>query len=111
MLQSATELLDQELREWRHVYDAARQRCEVAGFRDQAAAAAANALGYQPADGSHDDDAPLAIPPLEVSVGLPAEAPDFVTGSVSLNRMQRRIEELSFEQKRALIYGGDMIVP
>ena len=75
VLQSATELLDQELREWRHVYDAARQRCEVAGFRDQAAAAAANALGYQPADGSHDDDAPLVIPPLEVSVGCRQRRP------------------------------------
>ena len=39
------------------------------------------------------------------------DAADFVTGSVSLNRMQRRIEFLDFDEKRALIYGGDMIVP
>jgi len=34
-----------------------------------------------------------------------------VTGSVLLNRMHRRLSELNFEEKRALIYGGDMIVP
>jgi len=109
VLQSATELLERELREWRHVYDAARARGDMAAFRDTAAAAAAAALGYQPAGGV--EGALPVVPPLEVVGGPPAEASDFMSGSVSLNRMQRRIDELSFEQKRALIYGGDMIVP
>ena len=32
-------------------------------------------------------------------------------GSVVLNRMHRAVDRLSFEEKRNLIYGGDMIVP
>ena len=51
------------------------------------------------------------LPQLELPGGPAAEAADFVTGSVLLNRMHRRLSELNFEEKRALIYGGDMIVP
>jgi len=36
---------------------------------------------------------------------------DFSTGSLTLNRMIRRAPELSFELRRALIYGGDQLVP
>jgi hypothetical protein len=53
----------------------------------------------------------LELPLLEVSGGAPSEPADFVTGSVGLNRMQRRCPELSMEVQRRLIYGGDMIVP
>ena len=90
------------------MYDAARVRSEASEFRDTAAAHAAAALGYQYPS---EVERPPTIPPLEVAGGSVVEAADFVTGSVSLNRMQRRIEELSFEEKRSLIYGGDMIVP
>lgn len=89
----------------RHVYNAATLRSESADLR---AAAATDVLGYQSL--SEVENLPT-IPPLEVAGGPEVEAADFVTGSVSLNRMQRRIEELSFEEKRSLIYGGDMIVP
>uniref|UniRef100_A0A6T8Z5T3 Uncharacterized protein n=1 Tax=Haptolina ericina TaxID=156174 RepID=A0A6T8Z5T3_9EUKA len=108
VLQSATELIERELREWRHVYQLARQRSETPAFQHNAAAAAAAALGCQSAA---DPVAPPSIPPLEVAGGTAVDAADFVTGSVSLNRMQRRIEFLDFDEKRALIYGGDMIVP
>lgn len=111
VLQSATDLLERELLEWRHVYDAARHRCKMAAFQATAAAAAAAALGYGSADGAAAEAAPPVVPPLEVAGEPLAEASDFMTGSVSLNRMQRRINELTFEQKRCLIYGGDMIVP
>ena len=57
------------------------------------------------------EEAPPALPELELPSGPAAEAADFVTGSVLLNRMHRRLSELNFEEKRALIYGGDMIVP
>jgi len=106
VLQSATALLEIELREWSHVYAAARGRAGLTSFRQAAAAAAAAAL--HPLGG---EASPQAVPPLEVADGPPAEASDFTTGSVSLNRMQRRVDTLSFEQKRSLIYGGDMIVP
>ena len=52
------------------------------------------------------------LPPLALPEGLPAaEAADFATGCVHLNRMHCAIEMLGFDEKRALIYGGDMIVP
>ena len=49
---------------------------------------------------------------LALPVGSPpADAADFVTGCVRLNRMHRRIAQLTDEERRALIYGGDVIVP
>lgn len=36
---------------------------------------------------------------------------DFSTGSLSLNRMLRHMHDLTFEQRRGLIYGGDQLVP
>ena len=52
----------------------------------QAAAAAAAAMRS-----SADELPALALPPLELSAdGAPSDAADFVTGSVGLNRMQRR---------------------
>ena len=55
-------------------------------------------------------DPRATLPPLEIS-GPAAEAADFVTGCVNLNRMHRGIERLDVRSKRALIYGGDLIVP
>ena len=43
--------------------------------------------------------------------GPPSEPADFVTGSDGLNRMQRRCSELSPEEQRGLIYGGDTVTP
>ena len=110
VLQAASDLVERELHEWRHVYDAAIRRAADAGFRAsfaQAAAAAAAAMRS-----SADELPALALPPLELSAdGAPSDAADFVTGSVGLNRMQRRCSELSQEELRGLIYGGDIVVP
>jgi len=103
VMQGATELLQRELREYRHVYESAVKRAETAEFSQAASAAVAAALG----EGGGES----ALPPLRVEGSVVAEAADFVTGSVTLNRMHRRLDELSFEEKRSLIYGGDMIVP
>ena len=65
-------------------------------------------LSAPPAAKSSEPSATL--PPLEIS-GPAAEAADFVTGCVNLNRMHRGIERLDVRSKRALIYGGDLIVP
>ena len=54
------------------------------------------------------DEAPFAARSTSGAVAVPA---DFGSGSVSLNRMHRNVEQLSFSEKRSLIYGGDMIVP
>jgi len=124
VLQAATKLIADEVALWRHVYDAAEERAATPVFRALAAATAASALqGNEPVP-------PAPPPPLELPHGNEAspdaapaevdaerwragwaEACDFVTGSVSLNRMQRRCEALLLEEQRALIYGGDMIVP
>ena len=102
VLQSATDLLEDELSYWRHIYDAARRQSNAF-------------VGDTPALGGHESACTMGslglVPLLEEEGRAPAEASDFVTGSVSLNRMQRRVAELSFEQKRSLIYGGDLIVP
>ena len=67
------------------------------------AVAAANALGYQPADGSHDDDAPLAIPPLEVSVDPDNESTDALYPSV-LDPMSPSLNYDTLEQARVYAY-------
>ena len=108
MLESATTMLEREVNEWRHVYVAAIERSRTGEFRDAASAAVEKALRGTGADG---DEPGGAMPPLELGDGPAAEASDFVTGSVHLNRMHRRVGELGFDEKRALIYGGDMIVP
>jgi len=105
VLHAATELVHEELRQWRHVYDAAIARAATPEFRADAAAAAAAAVK------SADPLPSLTLPPLLVNSGPGSEAADFVTGSVTLNRMQRRCSELSSEQQRELIYGGDVVVP
>jgi len=110
VLQKATELLQQELAEWRHVYDAAIARSKTPAFHAAASATVAAALGSSEVASGGDEMEPLPL--LEVAAGAAEEAEpaDFVSGSVMLNRMHRRIDTLSFEEKRALIYGGDMIV-
>ena len=91
-----------------HVYAAAIERSRTGEFRDLASSAVEKALRGTGSDG---DDPGCEMPPLELGDGPAAEAADFVTGSVHLNRMHRRVNDLSFDEKRALIYGGDMIVP
>jgi len=113
VLQSATELLQREFQEWRHIYCSAIKRAKSSDFHATATAAIAAALGNAEATAG-DDGELVQLPqsaPLELERERTAEPADFVTGSVVLNRMHRRIEELSFEEKRSLIYGGDMIVP
>jgi hypothetical protein len=52
---------------------------------------------------------PELVPPAELLD--PAVRPgDFSTGSLTLNRMIRSASQLSLEQRRALIYGGDQLV-
>ena len=106
VLQAATEIVSRELAEWRHVYQAAIARAETPEFR-AAAAEAAGAVFKK----SVDALPLLKMAPLEVPGGISAEPADFVTGSVGLNRMQRRFAELPPEEQRGLIYGGDMVVP
>jgi len=106
VLQSATELLANEMGEWRHVYDAARARAATPEFRNNAEALLQAAVA-----GSAVPAAVPPLPPVEVPGKPAADAADFVTGSVVLNRMHRAVDRLSFEEKRSLIYGGDMIVP
>ena len=85
MLQAATELVAQELTQWQHVYKAAMARAATPDFRAAAAAAAAAAVK------SAEALPALPLPPLQVEHGDdPSEPADFVTGSVRLNRMQRR---------------------
>ena len=107
VLGAATSLIGNELDEWKHVYEGAARRAETPEFRAAAAEAAAAAL-----------ESPGTVPPLsladlslDVQGGPPAEPIDFVTGSVGLNRMQRRCAELTSAEQRGLIFGGDMIVP
>lgn len=116
VLQSATELLGAELAEWREVYAAAAARAQTAAFR-ATAEALVQRVDIMAADAgamvAAEEEPPLPLPPpLEVvgTVGT-TDAADFVTGSVALNRMHRAVNQLSFEEKRNLIYGGDMIVP
>jgi len=110
VLQKATDFLKRELAEWRHVYEAAMQRAKTPAFHAAASAAVAAALGA--AETQNDVDSSEQLPPLEVPPGAAtAEPADFVSGSVVLNRMHRDIDSLTFEEKRALIYGGDMLVP
>ena len=116
VLQSATELLGGELAEWREVYAAAAARAQTAAFR-ATAEALVQRVDIMAADAgamvAAEEEPPLPLPPpLEVAgtVGT-TDAADFVTGSVALNRMHRAVNQLSFEEKRNLIYGGDMIVP
>lgn len=114
VLQSATELLSHELAEWRHVYDAASVRAATPDFRAQAEALVArvDAMVTAAFTGGVEEPPPIPpVPPLEVPGKPMADAADFVTGSVVLNRMHRAVDRLSFEEKRNLIYGGDMIVP
>ena len=98
------------LHDWRHIYAAATRRSNDGAFRAafaEAAAAAAAAMRS-----SADELPALALPALDVPAGgALAEAADFVTGSVVLNRMQRRCVELSQDDLRGLIYGGDIVVP
>ena len=89
------------------MYVAAIERSRTGEFRDAASAAVEKALRGTGAD----DEPGCEMPPLDLGDGPAAEASDFVTGSVHLNRMHRRVGELGFDEKRALIYGGDMIVP
>jgi hypothetical protein len=116
VLQSATELLGSELAEWKDVYAAAATRAQTGAFR-ATAEALVRRVDLMAADAgalvAAEEEPPLPLPPpLEVggSVG-PTDAADFVTGSVALNRMHRAVNQLSFEERRNLIYGGDMIVP
>ena len=50
------------------------------------------------------------MPPAELLDGS-VQPGDFSTGSLALNRMVRSAASLSLEQRRALIYGGDQLVP
>ena len=84
------------------MYRAAIARAET-GFR-AAAAEAAGAVFKK----SVDALPLLKMAPLEVPGGISAGPADFVTGSVGLNRMQRRFAELPPEEQRGLIYGGDI---
>jgi len=104
VLHAATDLVGRELGEWRHVYDAAVARAATPEFRAAAVEAAAAAVR------STEALPPLTLPPLQVG-GAQSEPADFVTGSVGLNRMQRRCSELSLEEQRGLIYGGDTVTP
>jgi len=105
VLGAASDLIGNELMEWQHVYQTAMRRHDSPAFRAIAAEAVAAVLR------STEALPKLELPLLEVSGGAPSEPADFVTGSVGLNRMQRRCPELSMEVQRRLIYGGDMIVP
>ena len=105
VLHNASKLLNKEVNEWRHVYDAARVRGATPEFK-----AASEALVAAAAQEPAQPDPRATLPPLEIS-GPAAEAADFVTGCVNLNRMHRGIERLDVRSKRALIYGGDLIVP
>ena len=97
-----------ELQEWRHVYESAINRAGTPEFK-QAAQEAAQAAIKSADDGQLPS---LPLPPLVVlGDGPPSEPADFVTGSVGLNRMQRRCSELSPEEQRGLIYGGDTVTP
>ena len=102
--------MQRELHEWKHVYDSAITRANSPDFRASFAAAAASAAA---AMRSSEDELPaLSLPALIVEGDGPAsEAADFVTGSVGLNRMQRRCFELTQDELRGLIYGGDIVVP
>jgi tetratricopeptide (TPR) repeat protein/type II secretory pathway pseudopilin PulG len=107
VLHTATEIVARELTEWHHVYASAKARSATPAFRAAADAAAQKAMSTQ-GDGQLPK---LELPPLEVQPGPPSEPADFVTGSVGLNRMQRRCSELTPDEQRGLIYGGDMVVP
>ena len=108
VLHTATELVAKELQEWRHVYESAINRASTPEFK-QAAQEAAQAAIKSADDGQLPS---LTLPPLVVlGDGPPSEPADFVTGSVGLNRMQRRCSELSPEEQRGLIYGGDTVTP
>ena len=73
------------MNEWRHVYDAARVRGATPEFK-----AASEALVAAAAQEPAQPDPRATLPPLEIS-GPAAEAADFVTGCVMLNRMQRHL--------------------
>ena len=105
VLHAASDIVAKELADWRHVYRAARARSDTPGFRAAAASAASAAIR------SADAAPSLSLSELEVGGGPPSEPADFVTGSVGLNRMQRSCSELSGDEQRGLIYGGDMVVP
>ena len=94
---------------------AALERSRTEHFYTAAADAIKRALSEESANGEGEAGGArengggqaLALP-----VGSPpADASDFVTGCVRLNRMHRRIAQLTDEERRALIYGGDVIVP
>jgi la-related protein 1 len=110
VLEAATALLEREMAEWQHVYRAAAARAANPEL-SAAALAAVSAAMVNDFPLGHVVP-PLAAPPLQLPAGSPPANPaDFVTGSVGLNRMHRQIQRLSFEERRAIIYGGDMIVP
>lgn len=54
---------------------------------------------------------PELLPPADLFEDRAVRPGDFSTGSLTLNRMIRHASSLSFEQRRALIYGGDQLVP
>jgi hypothetical protein len=110
VLHAATSMLEREMSEWKHVYRAAMAR---AASPDLSSAALAAVSAAMRADDRPEHATPVpAAPPLLLPAGAPpADAADFVTGCVGLNRMHRQIQRLSFEERRALIYGGDLIVP
>ena len=98
---------------------AALERSRTEHFHTVAADAIKRALSEESANGEgeaagareHGGRRGQALP-LALPVGSPpADAADFVTGCVRLNRMHRRIAQLTDEERRALIYGGDVIVP
>lgn len=110
VLEAATAMLEREMREWKHVYRAAVAR---AARPDLSSAAIAAVSAAMCTDGAAEHGVPPpTAPPLQLPAGTPpADAADFVTGCVALNRMNRQIQRLSFDERRALIYGGDLIVP
>jgi len=105
VLQAATSMLDDELSQWQRVYYQADARAQTPDFRTAATDAMSAALR------SRDGLPTLDLPPLVVEGGEASEPADFVTGSVQLNRMQRRWSELPADKQRALCFGGDTIVP
>ena len=82
MLQSATDLLSQELAEWKDVYDAAAARARTPEFRAAAEVLVqrVDLMANAGAEAGAEEPAPLP-PPLEIVGKPPTDAADFVTGA------------------------------
>ena len=117
VLEAATDLLEREIKEYAHVYQAAVRRAATPSFRSAALATVSTAIAHDvqgevPASDGVPTIPSSFLPPLDIAAYAPHAVPaDFVTGCVGLNRMHRHIGHLTFEERRALIYGGDIIVP